>query len=113
MTKFVTVKFRLPGFHYWPDAPIIWNYLKNLHRHEFHFTIWLEVFHNDRELEFIALKEELHAFTEAEIVRADHLFSCEMLAEQIGAHFDNKYPNRSYRIWVEEDGENGAFAIQG
>lgn len=107
MTKktFVTVKYRVAGLHHWPDAE---NYLRHPHRHEFHFTVWLEVYHDDREVEFIALKEELQAVTRHWLSREDYQGSCEMLADKILDYLELNYPGRERRAWVEEDGENGA-----
>lgn len=108
---FATVKYRVPGFHSWPDAPDNQKYLRNLHRHVFHFTIWLEVFHDDREVEFIKLKEELKRFTELTITEVGNVFSCEMLAGDICDRLGEVYPGRKIFAWVEEDGENGAIAV--
>ena len=106
MKTFVTVKYRIPGIHRWEGAD---NYLRHPHRHEFHFTVWLEVFHNDREVEFINLKEELKKFTQSHIDNLDGKFSCEMLAVDIIQYLGDHYPARDRNAWVEEDGENGAF----
>ena len=114
---FVTVKFRIPGFHCWPNAPDNQAYLRELHRHEFHFTVWLEVFHNDREVEFIKLKEELVKFIQNAIAFCGMFgvgreFSCETLADSICDWLGEVYPGRDRKAWVEEDGENGAFVVQ-
>ena len=109
MKKFITVKYRIPGIHYWPDAPSNQEYLRNPHRHEFHFTVFLEVFHEDREVEFIALKEELIDYTRRAIYEFENSFSCEMLASSIIGHLSRMYEGRDIGVWVEEDGENGAF----
>jgi len=102
---FVTVKYRVSALHRWVGAD---NYLKHIHRHEFHFTVWLEVFHEDREVEFIRLKEELVEFTQGTLAEFGDEFSCEMLADTVGRWLGKVYPDRDRRVWVEEDGENGA-----
>ena len=105
MARFITVKFRQAGVHFWPDAPE-GSYLRYPHRHEFHFTVWLEVFHEDREVEFIALKEELQEITGQFLKNAG---SCEMVAVKVLDYLKLAYPGRGRRCWVEEDGENGAY----
>lgn len=105
---FVTTKFRVSALHHWVEAD---NYLKYLHRHLFHFTVWLEVFHDDRDVEFIQLKGELEEFTRRTIAEFGKEFSCEMLADTICRWLEKAYPGRDCKAWVEEDGENGAFVI--
>ena len=104
--QFVTVKYRIPGFHKWPGAN---NYLKFLHRHEFHFTVRIEVKHGNRDIEFIDLKEKLFRFTGKCMLYLDQSFSCETLSEEIGKYISSIYPNQPFAVWVEEDGENGAY----
>lgn len=58
MQKYLKVKFSIPGFHSWKDAPIQYSYLKNLHRHVFYWTITIPVI-KDRQIEFIDLKSKI------------------------------------------------------
>ena len=59
--KRIFVTFQKEGLHKWPDAidhPGV-EFLANEHRHMFHFRVDLQVFHDDREVEFILFKREL------------------------------------------------------
>ena len=105
--KTIFVRFRKGGIHCYPDAPEGVEFLKHPHRHEFHFEVEMEVFHNDREVEFILLKRELDALYGNKILNLDFK-SCEMLADELYQYLRQKYPNRYLMIEVSEDGENGA-----
>ena len=109
---FITVRFRQDGLHYWVGAPE-GHYLRNPHRHEFHFTVWLEVFHDDCEVEPLALREELRGYMREILGGQAVLHSCERLAELIVGYLRDNYLGRAIRVWVEEDGENGAYKERG
>ena len=57
--KFIFVTFQKEGIHCYPDAPKGVEFLKHPHRHMFHFRVDIEVFHDDRDIEFILFKREL------------------------------------------------------
>ena len=106
---FITVKYQVEGFHNWPGAiEHEESYLTHLHRHMFHFTVGLEVRHHDREVEFIGLRRELLLFTEQQQFTA-LATSCEQLVAEIIEYLQVNYKSRQCFVWVEEDGENGAF----
>lgn len=110
--KTVWVTFQREGIHSYPDAPGAVAFLRNEHRHIFHFRAELEVFHNERDVEFIMFKrelEEVYRFISGPtgILRMDHM-SCEALAENLESHILTKYPKRRYSVSVSEDGENGS-----
>jgi hypothetical protein len=80
------------------------------HRHIFHFRVWIDVFHNDRDLEFIQFKrwcESLYSGHGA-VLSLDHK-SCEMMADDLYIQIAGRYPGRVVHIEVSEDGENGAL----
>jgi hypothetical protein len=57
----IWVTFRKEGIHKYPAALTEPNladvsFLGYLHRHIFHFRVWMNVFHNDRDVEFIQFK---------------------------------------------------------
>ena len=105
----IFVTFTKEGIHCYPDAPEGVEFLKHPHRHMFHFRVEIEVFHNDRDIEFILFKRELEALYDGEgILRLDYK-SCEMMAEELLKYIQDKYPKRLIRIEVSEDGENGAI----
>lgn len=106
----VVVRFRLPGTHCWPtcDIPQV-DYLQHKHRHVFHFECRAEVQHNDRQLEFMVLRNRLvkdlqmcFGNDKDEALNFDWR-SCEALAQ----YLLNKFAFLS-QVSVFEDGENGA-----
>lgn len=116
MKKFIFVTFQKEGIHCYPDAPDAVDYLRHPHRHMFHFKVTMEVFHDDREVEFIMFKHELESLykEESNILYIDTVLrlnnqSCEMLAVNLGKYIETHYPCRAYRIEVSEDNENGAL----
>jgi hypothetical protein len=66
----------------------------------------LEVFHDDRDVEFILLKRELESLYNNGTLQLNHM-SCEMLANELAVYIKETYPRRDIRIEVSEDGENG------
>ena len=119
---FVTVKSQFEGIHCYPEAPDEVSFLREFHRHMFHVELEIEVFSNDRELEFIMVKRRLEEFTSVLLTLGR--MSCEMIAEDIQDHFKKLYPisksvnpfgtvlDREFRIIhvrVLEDNENGVY----
>lgn len=114
--RMIWVTFQREGIHRYPAASTDPNlatkdrydvsFLGMLHRHIFHFKIAIQVFHNDRDIEFIQFKrwlEDLYKDT----LELNHK-SCEMLADDLYQEIATRYPNRDIEITVAEDGENGA-----
>jgi hypothetical protein len=106
-SRTIFVTFQKEGIHRYPDAPEGVEFLKHPHRHMFHFRVTLDVFHNDRDVEFILFKRELEALYSAATLQVDFK-SCEMLAEDLIDYISKKYPGRKISVEVSEDGENGA-----
>lgn len=120
MKRHIFVTFQKEGIHKYPDAPEGVEFLKHPHRHMFHFKVKIEVFHNDRDIEFILFKRELEGlyysvglYTKDTEDGSYHLElnhqSCEMMAEVLYSYVNKTYPNRDVTIEVSEDGENGAI----
>lgn len=105
--KFIWVTFQKEGIHRYPDAPAGVEFLRNDHRHIFHFKVELEVFHDDRDVEFILFKRELENLYRTNTLQLDYK-SCEMIADDLAFYITRKYENRDLVITVSEDGENGA-----
>ena len=87
------------------------SFLGYPHRHTFHFRVWIDVFHTDRDIEFIQFKrwlENLYSSTQGAILELDYK-SCEMIADDLYVQIANRYPGRSVWIEVAEDGENGCL----
>ena len=67
------------------------------HRHTFHFKVWIEVFHDDRDIEFIQFKRWLENQYRDAILQLDYK-SCEMIAEDLAKDINERYPTR----WVRD-----------
>jgi len=106
-SKFIWVTFQKEGIHCYPDAPAGVEFLKHPHRHMFHFKVELEVFHDDRDVEFILLKRELENLYAEGTLQLDYR-SCEMMCEDLADYIMVNYPGRKIVLTVSEDGENGA-----
>ena len=117
----IWVTFTKEGVHYYPGAdtdPKLatgdWDdvsFLGYPHRHTFHFRVWIEVFHNDRDIEFIQFKrwmERLYAEVDSStsVLQLDYK-SCEMIADDLAVQIQEQYPGRWLKISVAEDNENG------
>ncbi len=110
--KTIFVTFRKEGIHLYPAAakdPKLAevSFLGSPHRHIFHFRVDIEVFHDDRDIEFILFKRELEALYSGGVLQMNHK-SCEMLADDLAAEIQKRYPGRWLKIEISEDGENGA-----
>jgi hypothetical protein len=113
----IWVTFQKEGVHLYPaakDDPALatggWDdvsFLGVAHRHIFHFRVAIDVFHDDRDIEFIQFKRWLESLYATDILELNHR-SCEMIAEELAQEIHNKYPGRSITISVAEDNENGA-----
>lgn len=115
MKYFINVSFNFEGYHRYDGAPNEVKYLTSTHRHLFYVKAKIEVFHDDRELEFIIVKHELQRFVN--VTYPDGLVgSCEMIAYSIYNHIKNFFPyngnykdnfERAAQVEVYEDNENG------
>jgi len=114
----IWVTFRKEGIHCYPAAatdPALKtgdeydvSFLGTPHRHIFHFRVWIDVLHNDRDIEFIQFKRWLENLYKDGILQLDYK-SCEMMADDLYAEIAARYPDRAVWIEVAEDGENGAL----
>jgi len=126
----IWVTFTKEGIHKYPNAdkdPKLatgdWDdvsFLAVPHRHIFHFRVRIEVFHNDRDIEFIQFKRWLERLysgsgtegsqgtssTNGQVLVLDYK-SCEMIADDLYQEISAKYPGRFVEISVAEDNENG------
>ena len=129
----IWVTFRLEGVHKYPAAltdPSLAtgdeydvSFLGYPHRHIFHFRVWIDVFHNDRDIEFIQFKRWLLSLYSnsagssglrdrtvphnQDAVLSLDFKSCEMIADDLYIQIADRYPGRTVWIEVAEDGENG------
>jgi hypothetical protein len=115
--RMIWVTFQREGIHKYPGAdtdPSLAtgdeydvSFLGYPHRHIFHFKVAIQVFHNDRDIEFIQFKRWLENSFRDGVMQLDHK-SCEMISDELYLLIANRYPNRDIEITVSEDGENGA-----
>ncbi len=114
----IWVTFHKEGIHKYPAAatdPALAtgdeydvSFLGVPHRHIFHFRVWIDVWHNDRDIEFIQFKrwlEKLYATGTLQL----NFKSCEMMSDDLYDQIAARYPGRAVWIEVAEDGENGAL----
>lgn len=114
----IWVTFQREGIHCYPAAstdPQLAtgdyydvSFLAHPHRHIFHFRVSIDVYHNDRDIEFIQFKRWLESLysRETNCLRLDYK-SCEMIADDLYVQIANRYPDRNVTISVSEDNENG------
>jgi hypothetical protein len=117
--KKIWVTFQKEGVHCYPAAatdPQLAtgdeydvSFLANPHRHIFHFRVAIDVFHDDRDIEFIQFKRWLVNLYVNNTLQLDFK-SCEMISDDLYLQIASKYPNRDVWIEVSEDGENGSYA---
>lgn len=113
----IRVTFQREGIHCYPAA---WtapeladvSFLAHPHRHIFHFRVEIEVYHDDRDLEFIQCKRWCEKLYTAGTIELDHK-SCEMIAKDLETQLRANYPavrmvDRYIEVTISEDGENGA-----
>lgn len=104
----ITTQFE--GIHQYPaakDLPGV-EFLANEHRHTFHVRVQVQVFHDDREIEFILFKRWIDSLFMDSVVHCNNS-SCEMIARELVIQLQNRHgTHREIQVDVSEDGENGA-----
>lgn len=110
--KMVWVSFQREGIHRYPAAledPALEDvrFLGHDHRHIFHFKIHIEVFHDDRDVEFILFKRFCEGLFNSGTLQLDYK-SCEMISDDLYHQIAKEYPFRDVWISVSEDNENGS-----
>jgi hypothetical protein len=116
--KSIFVRFQKEGIHLYPAAATdprlktgAWDDVSFLgvpHRHIFHFKVRIEVFHDDRDIEFIQFKRWLEKLYNEDILELNHK-SCEMISDDLYQEISTRYPGRFVEIEVSEDAENGSL----
>jgi replicative DNA helicase len=110
----IWVTFQKEGIHRYPAAatdPKLADvsFLAHPHRHIFHFNVALQVYHDDRDVEFIQFKRWLEQ--EIDVGSIDYK-SCEMLCDMVATIVASKHEtamaSRRLMVEVSEDGENGS-----
>lgn len=109
--RWIWVTFQKVGYHRYPLAATATeledvSYLGNVHRHLFKFKVKIEIFHNDRDIEFHQALKYCESLFESNTIDIDYK-SVEMLADDLFDHLSQRYRNRNIHIEVSEDGECG------
>lgn len=103
--RYIIIQFQIPALHCWPEAPQEVSFLRSPHRHVFHYKVWLNVNHNNRDLEFILLKGQMREWVKERYAGNAGHRSCEQLAEELGEYcFAQGWQPLSIEVY--EDGEN-------
>lgn len=120
--QYIWVTFRKEGIHSYPAAATDPNlatggwddvsFLAHPHRHMFHFRVEIEIFHDDRDIEFIQFKRELENLYSNGTLLLNHK-SCEMISDDLYQYISNRWPGRDVTIEIAEDGENGSRIFYG
>jgi hypothetical protein len=111
METYVCVKNQTRLLHKYPEAKDDVSFLRYEHRHVFHVITCLSVKHNDRDVEFFALKKEVQSILRCfKQLENGTSFSCEDLCGFIVLKLsDNAAHGREKRkitVKVSEDNEN-------
>lgn len=107
--RWVQCTFMKRGIHCYPEAatdPKLAtgdkydvSYLGVPHAHDFWFTVKVEVFENDREIEFIQLRLRLEDLYAQGVLQCGRK-SCETMAEELIEQIIKMYPDSARRISV-------------
>ena len=109
--RMIFVTFQKEGLHFYPMAPVTGDeydvqFLRYEHRHIFHFRVDIEVFNNDRDIEFIQFKRWCESLYSDKTLDMNSK-SCEMISDDLYKQIAIRYPDRDVQIEVSEDRENG------
>ena len=114
--KFITVQFQKEGVHHYPEsdknpstATGEWDdvsFLAAPHFHYFFFKVSIEVFDDNREIEFIQFNRWVQRLYENKTLDLNHR-SCEMMADELISQVSTKYPGRRMVVEIYEDNING------
>ena len=115
--QFVYCTLTKEGYHCYPGADtnsstatndrFDVSHLVNRHMHYFNFKVWVEVNHNDRDIEFIQLRRWIEDLYTG-ILEVDNN-SCEMISDKLYEQLCQRYPKSEIRIDISEEGINGSY----
>lgn len=103
----VWVRLALPGFHRWPGATGVREYLASRHRHLFHIEVEVAVTHDDRDVEFHDLQDLVREWWGPGAHEWDSS-SCETIAGVLADTLLLEHGIQVNRVTISEDGECGA-----
>lgn len=107
MTNYVWVTTQKEMLHSYPKAPEEVKFLRNIHRHLFKFKVYLQVYNDSRDVEFILFKRNVDSYLN-ELNKCLGTKSCEMICRMLAGYIRLDYSDRDIKIEVSEDGENGS-----
>lgn len=115
---FVYCTFQLEGYHRYPDADKLphtatgdkydVSHLALRHFHYFNFKVWVEVKHENRDIEFIQLRRKILDVYSTKQLELDYK-SCEMMSDDLYKLLTSWYPGVEIRIDISEEGINGSY----
>lgn len=109
---FIWVTLQREFIHQYEDAPCQVDFLRYPHRHILHIKVKIEVYHNDRELEFILVKRQIDNYLNLQFSSIGLNSSCEDVADMIFSFVQERYgADRDVEITISEDNENGCHLI--
>lgn len=104
---------QVPGIHHWPNASEYTPhyYLQYPHRHIFHIKVTIQVFADNREIDFLTLKTMIYSTLQRTFSyhskTKEYDFETKS-CEQLALYLLKEIPN-SLEVEVSEDGENGSI----
>ena len=107
MVTSIWVRTTVAGFHNWPQPYAGREYLSSRHRHLFHVKVAVPVAHDDRDIEFHDLLDEVNGWLRQ--FRGEFgPQSCEAIGRELGKYLLLQHPVGWVEVEVSEDGEAGA-----
>ena len=119
--RYIKVRNDFTGYHRYAQAPEDVAFLRAWHRHHFLVASEIPVEHNERDIEFFELQNEVQQWVEANYMSAPRecasylpgvwIQSCETFAEQLAMYLKDKFGVCYARVTVSEDGECEATIV--
>lgn len=114
LTRTVWITTEFVALHRFPAAASFFperGYLEHPHRHKFFVRVEIEVSHNEREIEYHDLKDQVDGWIALGLlVNWNEEQSCETIAEKLLHFIIEGYPGYSrHSVSVSEDNENGSI----
>jgi len=115
---FVYCTFQKEGYHFFPGADTNPIYatgdeydvsaLGHRHMHYFNFKVWVQVTHENRQIEFIQMRRWIEDLYSKGILELDNQ-SCEMMSDALYEKLIDRYPGMEIKIDISEEGINGSY----
>lgn len=113
MKSYIYFCVKVPGYHCYPEAELL--NIRERHFHEFGIEVKVSVTELNREIEFIALREEFLASLHQRFMSGEEFefgtLSCEQIAVQVAKIIASHVGVREMIISVEETDEGAGAEI--